>query len=366
MRIYTCPMHPEVTRDHPGQCPKCGMTLILRIPTAGPEEAQEAELLDRGGKVPVDGVVVEGHSSVEESIITGEPLPVEKAVGDKVTGGTINGPGGFVMRAKRVGSDTLLGQIVNMVAESQRNRAPIQGLADTVANIFVPAVLLVAALTLVFSLLIGPEPKVAHAIVNAVAVLIIACPRSLGLATPMSIMVGVGRGAQARVLVKNAEALERLEKVTTLVVDKTGTLTEGRPRLMDIVPSGGIADEDLLSLAASLEQASEHPLAAVIVRGAKERGLSQEAVTGFRSVTAGGVSGSVAGHAHRVQSPYRGRGDEAARAGFGAGGDRTRGQCQRRIALAIARRSPFTWVTPVSLRSVSVIGNALRLRKALL
>lgn len=192
-----------------------------------------------GDKVPVDGEVVEGHSSVEESMITGEPLPVEKAVGDKVTGGTVNGAGSFVMRAERVGSDTLLGQIVNMVAEAQRSRAPIQGLADTVAGIFVPAVLAVALLTFVLWMWLGPEPKLAHAIVNGVAVLIIACPCALGLATPMSIMVGVGRGAQEGVLVKNAEALERLEKVDTLVVDKTGTLTEGKPTLMDVLPTDG-------------------------------------------------------------------------------------------------------------------------------
>ena len=193
-----------------------------------------------GDKVPVDGEVVEGHSSVEESMITGEPLPVEKSVGDKVTGGTVNGPGSFVMRAERVGSDTLLGQIVNMVAEAQRSRAPIQGLADKVAGIFVPVVLVVSVLTFVLWMWLGPEPRLAHAIVNAVAVLIIACPCALGLATPMSIMVGVGRGAQEGVLMKNAEALERLEKVATLVVDKTGTLTEGKPKLLDVLPVGGV------------------------------------------------------------------------------------------------------------------------------
>jgi Cu+-exporting ATPase len=192
-----------------------------------------------GDKVPVDGAVVEGHSSVEESMITGEPLPVEKTTGDKVTGGTVNGPGSFVMRAERIGSDTFLGQIVNMVAEAQRTRAPIQGLADKVAGIFVPVVLAVSVLTFALWTWLGPEPKLAHAIVNAVAVLIIACPCALGLATPMSIMVGVGRGAQEGVLVKNAEALERLEKVTTLVVDKTGTLTEGKPELVDILPAVG-------------------------------------------------------------------------------------------------------------------------------
>jgi Cu+-exporting ATPase len=197
------------------------------------------------------------------------------------------------MRAERVGSDTLLGQIVNMVAEAQRSRAPIQGLADKVAGIFVPVVLAVSVLTFVLWMWLGPEPKLAYAIVNAVAVLIIACPCALGLATPMSIMVGVGRGAQEGVLVKNAEALERLEKVTTLVVDKTGTLTEGKPRLMDVLPVGGFDAKEFLLLAASLEQNSEHPLAAAIVRGAKEQGIVFEAVKEFRSVTAGGVVGSV-------------------------------------------------------------------------
>jgi Cu+-exporting ATPase len=256
-----------------------------------------------GDKVPVDGVVVEGHSSVEESMITGEPFPVEKNVGDKVTGGTVNGSGSFVMRAERVGSDTLLGQIVSMVSEAQRSRAPIQGLADKVAGIFVPVVLIVSVLTFVVWMGIGPEPKLAHAIINAVAVLIIACPCALGLATPMSIMVGVGRGAQEGVLVKNAEALERLEKITTLVVDKTGTLTEGKPKLMDVLPSGGFDANELLSLAASLEQSSEHPLAAAIVQGAKERSLAIEAVTDFRSVTAGGVAGAVTGRAVMVGKP---------------------------------------------------------------
>ena len=248
-----------------------------------------------GDKVPVDGVVVEGHSSVEESMITGEPLPVEKTVGDKVTGGTVNGTGSFVLRAERVGNDTLLGQIVNMVAEAQRSRAPIQGLADKVAGIFVPAVLTVSVLTFVVWMWLGPEPRFAHAIVNAVAVLIIACPCALGLATPMSIMVGVGRGAQEGVLVKNAEALERLEKVTTLVVDKTGTLTAGKPKLVDVLPTSGFDAKEVLTLAGSLEQNSEHPLAAAIVQGAKEQGLVLAAVTDFRSVTAGGVAGAIAG-----------------------------------------------------------------------
>ncbi|MHB8709587.1 MAG: heavy metal translocating P-type ATPase [Desulfuromonadales bacterium] len=256
-----------------------------------------------GDKVPVDGVVVEGHSSVEESMITGEPLPVEKSVGDQVTGGTVNGPGSFVMRAERVGSDTLLGQIVNMVAEAQRSRAPIQGLADQVAGIFVPVVLAVSVLTFGIWLWLGPEPKLAHAIVNAVAVLIIACPCALGLATPMSIMVGVGRGAQAGVLVKNAEALERLEKITTLVVDKTGTLTEGKPKLMDVLPGGGFDAQEFLRLAASLERSSEHPLAAAIVQGAKEQEIAFEEVKDFRSVTAGGVAGIITGRVVMIGKP---------------------------------------------------------------
>ena len=256
-----------------------------------------------GDKVPVDGELLEGRSNVEESMITGEPLPVEKAVGDKVTGGTVNGTGSFIMRAERVGSDTLLGQIVKMVAEAQRSRAPIQGLADKVAGIFVPVVLSVSAITFVVWMGLGPEPKLAHAIVNAVAVLIIACPCALGLATPMSIMVGVGRGAQEGVLVKNAEALERLEKITTLVVDKTGTLTEGKPKLVDVLPADGFDAKELLSLAASLEQNSEHPLAAAIVRGAKEQSLVLDEVKGFRSVTAGGVVGTVAGRIVMVGKP---------------------------------------------------------------
>jgi len=250
-----------------------------------------------GEKVPVDGAVVEGHSSVEESMITGEPLPVEKNIGDQVTGGTLNGTGGFVMRAEKVGNDTLLAQIVSLVAEAQRSRAAIQGLADKVATIFVPTVVVIAGLTFALWMALGPQPRLAYAIVNAVAVLIIACPCALGLATPMSIMVGVGRGAQEGVLVKNAEALERLEKVTTLVVDKTGTLTEGKPRLTEVVTVEGFDQNELLRLAASLEQSSEHPLAAAIVAGAKARSLELEPVADFRSVTGGGVFGRMANHA---------------------------------------------------------------------
>lgn len=256
-----------------------------------------------GDKVPVDGTVTEGHSSVEESMITGEPLPVEKAIGDKVTGGTVNGAGSFIMRAERIGRDTLLGQIVDMVAEAQRSRAPIQGLADKVASYFVPAVVIVSAITFVIWMVFGPEPRLAYAIVNAVAVLIIACPCALGLATPMSIMVGVGRGAQEGVLMKNAEALERLEKADMLVVDKTGTLTEGKPKLMDIVSVAGFDTQKLLLLAASLEQGSEHPLAAAIVQGAKAKDVMTETAQNFRSITGGGVTGRVNGREVMIGKP---------------------------------------------------------------
>jgi Cu+-exporting ATPase len=248
-----------------------------------------------GDKVPVDGVVLEGRSSVNESMITGEPVPVEKAEGDRVIGGTINGTGSFILRAERVGAETMLGQIVAMVAEAQRSRAPIQNLADKVAGWFVPAVVVAAVLTFGAWMWLGPEPRLAFAIVNAVAVLIIACPCALGLATPMSIMVGVGRGAQAGVLVKHAEALERLEKVKTVVVDKTGTLTEGRPKLVETVPAPGFDAREILRLAASLEQGSEHPLAAAIVNGAREQSLTLAAAGDFESVTGGGVRGKVDG-----------------------------------------------------------------------
>jgi len=248
-----------------------------------------------GEKVPVDGIVVEGHSSVDESMVTGEPIPVEKEPGSRVTGGTVNGTGSIVMRAERVGSDTLLAQIVRMVSEAQRSRAPIQRLADQVSAYFVPAVVVAALLTFVAWSLVGPEPRMAYALVNAVAVLIIACPCALGLATPMSIMVGTGRGALAGVLIKNAEALEVMEKVDTLVVDKTGTLTEGKPRLVSIEALAGHEERDLLRLAAGLEQGSEHPLAGAIAAAAQQRGLRLDAVEGFRSVTGKGVVGQAAG-----------------------------------------------------------------------
>jgi Cu+-exporting ATPase len=248
-----------------------------------------------GGKIPVDGVIEEGVSAVDESMITGESLPVEKRPGDRVTGGTVNSTGGFVFRADKVGAESLLARIVQMVADAQRSRAPIQGLADKVAAVFVPTVVAIATATFLLWFFFGPEPRLAFAIVNAVAVLIIACPCALGLATPMSIMVGVGRGAQEGVLVKNAESLELLGQVRTLVVDKTGTLTEGRPELVDIEISNGVDSNVLLQLAASVERASEHPLAAAIVRAAENKGLKLREVVEFKSITAGGVVGKVDG-----------------------------------------------------------------------
>ena len=248
-----------------------------------------------GEKVPVDGNIVEGTGSVDESMVTGEPMPVEKMPGSRAIGGTVNQAGGFVMRAERVGAETLLAQIVQMVSEAQRSRAPIQQLADVVASYFVPTVLVVAVVTFAAWSLIGPEPKMAYALVNAVAVLIIACPCALGLATPMSIMVGTGRGASAGVLVRDAEALELFERVDALVVDKTGTLTEGKPRLTAVVTAAGFPEVELLRLAATLERASEHPLAAAIVAGAQERGVQLGQVRDFRSLTGRGVLGSIDG-----------------------------------------------------------------------
>ncbi|ODS53448.1 MAG: copper-translocating P-type ATPase [Acidobacteria bacterium SCN 69-37] len=248
-----------------------------------------------GERIPVDGVVLEGKTAIDESMVTGEPIPVEKTAGSKVTGGTVNGTGTFVMQAERVGADTLLAQIVRMVSEAQRSRAPIQRLADTVSAWFVPIVIAVAVLAFIVWSMYGPEPRLAHALVNAVAVLIIACPCALGLATPMSIMVGTGRGAEAGVLIRNAEALEILEKVTTLVVDKTGTLTEGKPKLITVAPGSGLDEGQLLRLVASLENVSEHPLAAAIVSGARDRGVTLTDVTDFESITGQGVSGLVEG-----------------------------------------------------------------------
>jgi P-type Cu+ transporter len=249
-----------------------------------------------GEKIPVDGVVAEGTSSVDESLVTGEPIPVEKSTGSRVVGGTVNGIGTFVMRAERVGRDTLLAQIVRMVSEAQRSRAPVQKLADRVSAFFVPAVVLAAILTFVVWGLFGPEPRMAHALLNAVAVLIIACPCALGLATPMAIMVGTGRGAQAGVLFKNAEALEVLEKVDTLVLDKTGTLTEGRPRVTSIVTSPDFDETTVLRVAAALERSSEHPLASAILAAAAERNLTAGDVANFHYLTGKGITGEVEGH----------------------------------------------------------------------
>lgn len=247
-----------------------------------------------GEKVPVDGLVLDGSSAIDESMITGEPIPAEKTSGDKVTGGTINATGGFVMRAERVGSDTLLSQIVRMVSEARRSRAPIQRLADLVASYFVPGVVLSAVVTALVWGFFGPQPKLAFAIVNSVAVLIIACPCALGLATPMSIMVGTGRGARAGVLIKNAEALETLEKVDTLVVDKTGTLTEGKPKLVSVIAAAGFPESEVLRLAASLEKGSEHPLAAAILSGARTRGENRlEDARDFESLTGRGVRAAI-------------------------------------------------------------------------
>jgi Cu+-exporting ATPase len=249
-----------------------------------------------GEKVPVDGVIVEGSSSVDESMITGEPIPVEKNGGDRVVGATVNGTGSFVMRAERVGSETLLAQIVQMVAEAQRSRAPIQKLADVVSSYFVPLVVLTAVITFVVWSIWGPEPRMAYGLVNAVSVLIIACPCALGLATPMSIMVATGKAAQNGVLFRNAEAIEVMRKVETLVVDKTGTLTEGKPRLESVVTTNGFDEQTLVRLAGSLERSSEHPLAAAIVAGAQERGVEITNAVRFQSLTGKGVIGEVDGH----------------------------------------------------------------------
>jgi len=272
-----------------------------RIRDDGAEEEVDLDVVDAGDrlrvrpgeKIPVDGEVLEGRSAIDESMITGEAVPVEKTTGDKVIGGTLNGTGSFIMRADRVGAETMLSQIVKMVAEAQRSRAPIQRLADAVSGYFVPAVILVALIAFGVWAAVGPHPSFAYALVIAVSVLIIACPCALGLATPMSIMVGVGRGAQAGVLIKNAEALERMEKVDTLVVDKTGTLTEGKPKLSKLIAAPTFDDDTLLRLAASLERGSEHPLAEAIVTAAEERDLALDRAEDFEAVTGQGVKGVV-------------------------------------------------------------------------
>jgi Cu+-exporting ATPase len=282
---------------------KLAPATALRLGPAGGDEEIALDAVQRGDrlrvrpgeKVPVDGQVEEGHSSVDESLVTGESMPVEKFPGEAVTGGTINGTGSFVMRAERVGAETLLARIVQMVSEAQRSRAPIQKLADRVASWFVPAVVGVAIVAFIAWAMFGPAPALGFALVSAVSVLIIACPCALGLATPMSIMVGVGRGAQAGVLIRNAEALERMAHIDTLVVDKTGTLTLGRPELVAVRPAGGLSEERVLQLAASLEQGSEHPLAGAILRGAAARGVKPVMVKEFASLTGEGVEGRIAG-----------------------------------------------------------------------
>ena len=271
--------------------------IAMRVNEDGSEQEvslDQVELGDRlrvrpGDKIPVDGTIAKGSSTIDQSMITGEPIPVSKTEGDDVTGGTVNQTGSFVMTAERVGKDTLLAKIVQMVADAQRSRAPIQKLADTVAGMFVPVVILISIITFIIWSIWGPHPALAYGLVNAVAVLIIACPCALGLATPMSIMVGTGKGAQNGILIKNAEALETFEKIDTIVVDKTGTLTEGKPKLVSVEPEAGFDADKMLSLVAAIEMASEHPLAAAIVAGAKERKLVFEAATDFGSVTGEGV-----------------------------------------------------------------------------
>lgn len=279
--------------------------MAKRVNADGSESDVPLELIELGDtlrvrpgdKLPVDGVVLEGHSSVDESMLTGEPIPVEKAAGEKVIGATVNGTGSMLIRAEKVGADTLLAQIVQMVSDAQRSRAPIQKLADQVAGWFVPAVIGIAGFTFVIWSLLGPEPRLAFAVINAVAVLIIACPCALGLATPMSVMVATGKGAGLGVLFKDAESIEVLRKVDTLIVDKTGTLTEGKPALQSVSVLAGYTEEDLLVLAASLERGSEHPLAETIVSAAKDRGLPLFQAEGFQSHTGKGVTGRVNGRA---------------------------------------------------------------------
>ncbi|MGC2080521.1 MAG: copper-translocating P-type ATPase, partial [Xanthobacteraceae bacterium] len=317
-----------------------------------------------GDSMPVDGVVIEGHSAVDESMVTGESMPVEKELGAKVIGGTINGTGSLAMRAEKIGSDTMLARIVRMVAEAQRSRAPIQRLADVVSAWFVPAVIAVAVLAFIAWMIWGPPPAFAYALVAAVSVVIIACPCALGLATPMSIMVGVGKGATAGVLIKNAEALERFEKIDTLVVDKTGTLTEGKPRVVGVISSKGFDEDTILSLGASLERSSEHPLAAAIVASAKQRGVEIEDVTDFASVTGKGVIGKIGqrrvavGNAKLLKdlgvssATLEARADELRREGATAMFVASDGQPGGIIAVA----DPIKATTPAALESLKADG----------
>jgi Cu+-exporting ATPase len=317
-----------------------------------------------GEKIPVDGVVIEGRSAVDESMVSGEPMPVEKEGGSRVTGATINGTGSLTMKAERVGADTLLAQIVRMVSDAQRTRAPIQRLADQIAGYFVPAVVAVSILAFVAWSIWGPEPRLALALLSAVAVLIIACPCALGLATPMAIMVGTGRGAAAGVLIKNAEALERLEKVDTLVVDKTGTLTEGKPRLAQVTAIAPFSESEVLRLSAGLEQASEHPLAAAIVAAARARGLALPAVSGFDSLTGRGVAGSVEGREVLLGNAalVGERGLDAAAFGESAGAARAQGQTVMLVAIdgrpagTIGVSDPIKASTPEAIRLLHAEG----------
>ncbi|WP_022698146.1 copper-transporting P-type ATPase [Euryhalocaulis caribicus] len=318
----------------------------VRVSDTGEDEEVALDTVEEGDrlrvrpgeKVPVDGVIASGRTVIDESMITGEAMPVEKDKDDRVTGGTVNQTGGFVMIADRVGNDTLLSQIVKMVAEAQRSRAPIQRLADLVAGYFVPAVVLIALVTFIIWAIFGPQPAMAYALVNAVAVLIIACPCALGLATPMSIMVGAGKGAQSGVLIRDAEALETLEKVDLLLVDKTGTLTEGHPELVDIQAENGIDEDALLSLAAALERGSEHPLAAAIVRGAEARGLDLSSPDDFESVTGKGVKGRINGQEVALGNRAMMESVAAAPAEFLAKADDGRAKGQTVMFVAVAGR----------------------------
>jgi Cu+-exporting ATPase len=311
-----------------------------------------------GEKIPVDGIVLEGRGAVDESMVTGEPIPVDKEKGSRVTAATINSTGSLVIRAERVGSDTLLARIVRMVSDAQRTRAPIQRLADVVAAYFVPAVVIIAVMAFVAWAIWGPEPRFVLALLSAVAVLIIACPCALGLATPMAIMVGTGRGAAAGVLIKNAEALERLEQVDTLVVDKTGTLTEGRPRLGSVTVVAPFTEADVLRLAAGVEQASEHPLGAAIVHGARERGITPPPVSDFASLTGSGVTGTVDGHAVIIGTAtlLQHHGVDVAALLAGADALRSDGQTvlfvaiDRRPAAAVGVADPIKASTPEAIR----------------
>ncbi len=269
------------------------------------DDVREGDLIriKPGEKIPVDGELTDGSSSIDESMITGEPIPADKQAGDKVTGGTVNQTGSFLMKATKVGKDTMLSKIVHMVSEAQRSRVPIQRLADQVAAVFVPAVVIIAVITFILWALFGPEPRFAYALLNAIAVMIIACPCALGLATPMSIMVGIGRGASDGILFKNAEALETMEKITTIIVDKTGTLTQGKPSLTEVHVTEDFDEHEVLKLAASVERQSEHPLAAAIVQGSEKRDISFSEVRDFKSATGGGVSGTVDNRAVLVGKP---------------------------------------------------------------